>query len=273
MIVRVLLIISKNKTLFFIAMMKTFYCCIFIFLSSSVADCHAAVAKASWIKVYGTMSQVFANSVSLWAIDAKLKAYYCTRPCTGNWIHVGDSMVNIDVEAFHLWGIGNDGFPYRKGMENSGEWAKHTHIPNTIDIAAGRDSYMWFIHNNKEVTWLQHYTSPLHKVPGKFDQIDANGQYVYALNRTTSTISSRPIHGRGEWRVIPGKMKYVTAGIHDIFAIGVDDKLYRCNIPCAGVWELMEFPEEVGLTQIDTTIDALFAVTSNGVIFRHELPL
>ena len=145
-------------------MMKTFYCCIFIFLSSSVADCHAAVAKASWIKVYGTMSQVFANSVSLWAIDAKLKAYYCKRPCTGNWIHVRDNMVNIDVEAFHLWGIGNDGFPYQKGMENSGEWVKHTHIPNTKDIA-GRGLYMWYIHNSKEVTWLKHYTtSPLHKV-------------------------------------------------------------------------------------------------------------
>ena len=70
-------------------------------------------------------------------------------------------------------------------MENSGDWFKHTHMPNTIDIAAGRDLYLWFIHNNKEVTWLQHYTSPLHKVPGKFDQIDANSQYVYALNRTT----------------------------------------------------------------------------------------
>ena len=58
------------------------------------------------------MSQVFANSVSLWAIDAKLKAYYCMRPCTGNWIHVGDNMVNIDIEAFHSWSIGNDGFPY-----------------------------------------------------------------------------------------------------------------------------------------------------------------
>ena len=93
-------------------MMKTFYCCVLIFLSSSVADCHAAVAKASRMKVYSTMSQVFANSVSLWAIDAKLKAYYCTHPCTGNWIHVGDNMVNIDVEAFHSWSIGNDGFPY-----------------------------------------------------------------------------------------------------------------------------------------------------------------
>ena len=119
-------------------MMKTFYCCVLIFLSSSVADCHAAVAKAPWIKVYGTMSQVFANSVSLWAIDA----YYCTRPCTGNWIHVRDNMVNIDIEAFHLWGIGNDGFPYQKGMEYSGEWVKHAHIPNTKDIAAGRGSYM-----------------------------------------------------------------------------------------------------------------------------------
>ena len=50
--------------------------------------------------------------------------------------------------------------------------------------------------------------------------------------------------------VIPGKMKYVTAGVHDIFvAIGIDDKLYCCTKPCAGVWELMGSPS-MGVIQI-----------------------
>ena len=256
-------------------MEKKAFCC-FILFTLIFAVARIDATKAQWTRVYGTMSQVHANSFALWGIDAKLKAYYCFRPCTGNWIHVGDNMVNIDVDAFYSWGIGNDGFPYRKGMQNSGGWVKHTAFSNTIDIAAGRDSYMWFIHKNKEVTWMRHYTGTLHKVPGKFDQIDANAQYVYALNRTTSTISSRPIapiHGRGEWRTIPGKMKYVTAGIHDIFAIGIDDKLYRCTIPCAGIWELMGSPSATGVVHIDATNEALFAVNSGGEIYRHEIPL
>uniref|UniRef100_A0A1X7SUN9 Uncharacterized protein n=1 Tax=Amphimedon queenslandica TaxID=400682 RepID=A0A1X7SUN9_AMPQE len=50
-------------------------------------------------------------------------------------------MVNIEVNASYLWGIGADGFPYQKGIENSGGWVKHSHFPNMMDIAATRDSH------------------------------------------------------------------------------------------------------------------------------------
>lgn len=68
-----------------------------------------------WNKVYGTMAQVVANSHALWSIDAQHKSYYCIRSCTGNWIHIGHNMINIDVDAFFSWGIGFDKLLYRKG--------------------------------------------------------------------------------------------------------------------------------------------------------------
>ena len=249
--------------------MKALSCCIFVALLLAGMGNHAANATtAQWTKLYGTMSQVYANSVILWSIDAQLKAYYCPRPCTGNWVHAGNNIINIDVDSYHLWTVRTDGFPYIKGMENSGGWSKQTHIPSVVDVAATRDSNLWFLHQNKEISWIQHYTSTLHKVPGKFDQIDANGIYVYAVNKTTNVISFRPVHGRGQWRTILGQMKYVTAGTHEIFAIGVDDELYRCTIPCAGIWEQMGSPAlpTSNVVQLDATIDALFAVTSAGGI-------
>ena len=255
--------------------MKALCRCICVaLLLAGMGNYVADATTAQWTKLYGTMSQVYANSVSLWSIDAQLRAYYCLRPCTGNWVHVGSSMVNIEVDAFYSWGIGTDGFPYRKGMENSGGWVKHRAFPNVIDIAAGRDSYLWFLRSNKQVFWVRHYTSGLihNIVPGKFDQIDANSQHVYALNSTTNVISFRPVHGRGEWHTIPGQMKYVTAGTREVFAIGTDDELYRCTTPCAGTWEQMGSPA-ADVVQLDATIDALFAVTSAGGIYRHELPL
>ena len=115
-------------------------------------------------------------------------------------------------------------------------------------------------------------TGAIQKFSGNFDQIDANIDYLFALNATTHTIHYKHIDGRGNWRSIPGHMKYVTAGVRDLFAIGVDNDIYRCTIPCAGTWELMGLPEE-GVVQLDATIDALFAVTSAGIIYRHDLPL
>uniref|UniRef100_A0A1X7T8R4 Uncharacterized protein n=1 Tax=Amphimedon queenslandica TaxID=400682 RepID=A0A1X7T8R4_AMPQE len=224
--------------------MKAPFCCILVALLLAGMGNHAADATtAQWTKLYGTMSQVYANSVVLWSIDAQLKAYYCLRPCTGNWAHVGSSMVNIEVDAYYTWSIGADGYLYKKAMQNSGGWGKHTYWPHDmIDIASTRDSYMWFLHEDKSISWIKHYNPTVHKVTGKFDQIDANSQHVYALNKTTNTISFRPVHGRGQWRTIPGQMKYVTAGTHEIFAIGVDGELYRCTIPCAGTWEQMGSP-------------------------------
>ena len=238
--------------------------------TSAVVNCKIG---DQWKKIFGSASQIYANSVTLWSVRPDGKVYYCTRPCKGVWTHVGDPrMRTADVDSMYSWGIGKDGYGYQKGMQNSGGWVKHTQIPNMIDIAASSQSFMWFINKNKEVLWLQHYTSTLHKVQGKFDQIDAESEYVYALNVSTLTVYVRPVHGRGEWRIIPGNVKYISTGIHDLFAIGTDDNLYRCTIPCAGVWESIGRPE-AGVVQIDATVDALFAVTSAGVIYYHELPL
>ena len=253
--------------------MKALFCCIFVALLLAEMENHVADATtAQWTKLYGTMSQVFATSLSLWSIDAQLRSYYCLRPCTGNWVRIGShSMMNIDADPIYSWGIATNGVSYL--MKNYGGWSRlHPSLHNVIDIAAGRDSCFWLLGSDKQVFWVPHYTATVHKVPGKFDQIDANSQHVYALNKTTNVISFRPIHGRGQWRTIPGQMKYVTAGTREIFAIGIDDELYRCTTPCAGIWEQMGSPA-AGVVQLDATIDALFAVTSAGGIYRHELPL
>ena len=142
-----------------------------------------------------------------------------------------------------------------------------------IDVASSNDLYVWFLDTNKEIYRWRHITAASKKFPGKFDQIDAGSVYIYALNASTHTIYARPVDGRGEWRLIPGEMKYVSAGVRDLFAIGADDKLYHCAIPCAGLWETVGQPAESDLIQLDVTDDALIAVTRGGVIYFHEIPL
>ena len=48
----------------------------------------------------------------------------------------------------------------------------------------------------------------------------------------------RPVDGRGKWRHIPGKLKYVTAsGKSEIFGSNAADDIFHCPKPCIGEWE------------------------------------
>ena len=246
-----------------------------LFLLHFTASCAYGQLGYQWTKIPGTYSQVYGNIEIVWGINAHHQVYYCVRPCTGNWVHDTSSVSNLDVGIVLTWVISHDSYAYYKSSDSSNSWIKRTEIPTAmIDIAASGNLYVWFLTNTRELYRWRHINSAVVKFPGlgKFDQIDANVDYLFALNATSHAINYRKVDGKGEWRIIPGKMKYVTVGIHDIFAIGVDDKLYRCTIPCAGVWELMGSPS-MGVVQIDATTDALFAVTTGGDIYRHELPL
>ena len=226
-----------------------------------------------WTKIYGSMSEVYANVEFIWGINPHKNLYYCARPCTGNWIHSASNVKGFDTEFIHAWYSSTNSYVYGKVSDSTNTWGKRTDfLQHVIDFASSGNLYVWTLSRNKELYRWRHISWSTKKFPGKFDQIDANVEYIFALNSTLHAINYRPIDGKGEWRVIPGKMKYVTAGSHDIFAIGVDDKLYRCTVPCAGIWELIGSPER-GVVQLDATTDALFVVTSGGNIYRHEIPL
>ena len=227
-----------------------------------------------WTKIHGSMSEVYANVEFIWGINPHKNLYYCARPCTGNWIHSASNVKGFDTEFIYAWLSSTNSYVYLKVSDSAGSWGKRTDYPrNVIDFAASGNLYVWVLTSTRELYRWRHINFAVVKFPGKFDQIDVNVDYLFALDATSHAINYRKVDGKGEWRVIPGKMKYVTAGSHDIFAIGVDDKLYRCTIPCAGgIWELMGSPER-GVVQLDATIDALFAVTSGGNIYRHEIPL
>ena len=242
---------------------------ILLSLLSTAAHCNIG---EEWTKIIGSMTQVYANADFVWGVNPYGQAYICARPCTGNWIHSADNVRSFDTESIYAWVVNTDSYTYLKLVGTTGSWGRRDEVTNMIDVASGSNTYVWFLNNNKDIYRWRHVTSVMQKFPGKFDQIDAGFDYVYAVNATTHAIYVRRVDGRGDWRTIPGKMKYVTAGMRDIFAIGMDSNLYRCEIPCAGLWEAINFPE-TGLSQIDATIDGLFAVTSGGVIYYHEIPL
>ena len=73
------------------------------------------------------------------------------------------------------------------------------------------------------------------RVPGALRQIDGGQERVYGVN-AGGNVYTRNVDGSGSWRHIPGRrMKQITAsGVHEVFAVDANKKLYRCQEIDAG---------------------------------------
>ena len=226
-----------------------------------------------WTQVFGKMESVVANINYLVGRNPSNRLYVCTRPCNGDWVHTRNDIVNFAVDDDYIWANDNGRKDALYRRKFNGNWESIGVFNSPKDIALGGHGYNWGINTNNLINICK---KPCDGAWGSFgdeklSQIDSGIEYVYGINTTTHTVSYHRIDGRGEWRNIPGEMKYVTAGLNDIFGIGNNQDLYRCEIPCTGSWERVGFPWP-GLNKIDATIDGLFAVTTGGDIYRHEIP-
>ena len=234
------------------------------------------VQGQEWVSVAGAkgspMQSVHANAQFLWGIIPGNDAYYCERPCTGNWMYRTHNTRTLDVGPDFAWLVSYDLSVYRSTIQNK-DFIKAYNLNWVIDVAAGGDSYIWFLDHFNHIFKWSVATEEVGFSNGTFYNIAANSEYIFAIDGN-KVINYRPIDGSGvAWRTIPGYFNTVTAGIRDIFAIQTDDgHLYRCAIPCIGNWEKMASPA-TKVVQLDATIDALFAVSNSGDIYRHDFPL
>uniref|UniRef100_A0A1X7SWT2 B30.2/SPRY domain-containing protein n=1 Tax=Amphimedon queenslandica TaxID=400682 RepID=A0A1X7SWT2_AMPQE len=228
---------------------------------------------AVWTQIPGpnnsSMHSVSANSQFLWGINSKNEAMYCLRPCKGNWIYSTPNMRSLDAGPVYTWFIGLDNNTYHATVKKS---SIAMNITEATEIAAGGNGFIWYL-DQYGYTWkwsigLEYADSSNDR---KFINIAANSEHVFGIDGE-GTINYCAIVG-GPWKTIPGHFISMTAGSQEIFAIDRNNRqLYRCTIPCAENWEAMESPSN-DVVQLDATIDALFAVSSKGAIYRHHLSL
>ena len=72
----------------------------------------------------------------------------------------------------------------------------------------------------------------------KLVHIEVGDEEVWGVN-ATYYIFKRPVNGSGEWRSVPGEMRYISAsGYRYVWGIAPNDSLYNCEIPCDnGEWQ------------------------------------
>ena len=228
---------------------------------------------AVWTQIPGpnnsSMHSVHANSQFLWGINSNNEAMYCLRPCTGNWIYNTPNMRSLDVGPVYTWFVGLDNITYHATVKES---SIARNITEATEIAAGGNGFIWYLDKDGYMwKWSIGLGYGDSSNGGKFINIAANSEHVFGID-SNEMINYCAIVG-GPWKTIPGHFISMTVGTRELFAIDKYNKqLYRCPIPCAENWEAMGSPSK-DIVQLDATIDALFAVTSTGIIYRHHLSL
>ena len=218
------------------------------------------------------MDTIAASVNYLWTGSADNKIYRCAQPCTGNWKYVAGNLRQTDASGCEIWTTTKINGIWKRGVDGSGSWVK---VSGTgLHVSASGNGYMWHVSTDHcsysckkpcSGKWTKMDTCAL-------KQLDAGEEYVYAVNQTNHVLS-RPVDGSRPWRLVPGLMRYVTVGSREIYGLDPDNKIYRCDLPCIGEWEKIEFDacdEGDFLKQMEATLNGIFAVTDSGLVYHYE---
>lgn len=248
------------------ALYKLLVVCFFLwFLAQTVS-----VRGETWTRIpgpqYGVLESVTVTTNHLWGIDSRVgmdltpsdnNVVYCRRPCSdGNWIDAAGQLDQIDAKADEVWGINDRNQVYRRASGvQIGMWLRVGGTGNmeckesdTIicisDISVSSDgefiwgvstrnlTYMSLCQNCNSLNWIL-----INDTKVSITQIDAGSEEVWGVN-ATNYIFRRPVNGSGEWTIVPGRMRYVSAsGNKHIWGIAPNDYLYNCKKPCTGDWK------------------------------------
>ena len=71
----------------------------------------------------------------------------------------------------------------------------------------------------------------------------------------------------GQWKLIPGKLKHVTASVNYVWGVNSGGSIYKCVQPCTGFWT--HIPGV--LKQIDAGDEEVWGVNANDYIYKRPV--
>ena len=268
--------------------------CIFLWCLATFSVC-----IGSWSRIPvppdGVPESVTATAQYLWAIDDRMgedltsadnNVIYCQRPCTdGNWIDATGQLDQIDANDGEIWGINDRSQVYRRASHTSvGKWVRVGGKGNDkckgpvcmSDISVSRDgTYIWgvstdnatYMCRNRQDCSGSNWMLVQNSSEISIVQIDAGDEEVWGVN-ASDHIFKCWVNGSGEWTVVPGQMRYVSAsGSQHIWGIAPNGSLHYCDKPCTGDWQYIGGSFRL----IDGASDYVVGVTSEYLIFALSI--
>ena len=254
----------------------------------------AAYLDGNWSLIPGpenaVLESITVSANYLWGIDnrtgvgltvADNNVVYCRRPCNkaSSWKEpAGQLDQTIDANENEVWGVNNRGQIYKRAIDGSGDWIQITGGANYdcsglcfSDASVSNNGYIWAISNQSD-TYMLCGGGVVTKC-GNNDQllidnelslvhIEAGDEEVWGVN-ASNHIFKRPVNGSGEWSIVPGEMRYISAsGNARIWGIAPNDSLYVCAKPCSGDWEYVGG----SFKQVDGGNNSAIGVTTDNTI-------
>ena len=210
----------------------------------------------------GVPQVVTSSNTYIWSIFMNrgdtVRVFYCKHPCNGHW-EDSDQMQSMaeqfDLDASGEYICGVNAFRVFCRSEESLTWnlANVSTVDqdgsgyplNLVDIAVSkRTKYIWgvndtrvyFCERSNRDNFVYSCVQP-NDTETLILQIDAGDEEVWGVN-ASHYIFKRPVNGSGEWTMVPGTMRYVSAsGSNYIWGIAPNNSLFNCEMPCTGDWQ------------------------------------
>ena len=247
----------------------------------------------------GVLESITVSANYLWGIDNSTvlntfgdNVVYCQRPCcnASSWKRaVGQLDQTIDANEEEVWGVNSRGQIYKRAVDGSGAWIQITGGANAdcgqtcfFYVSVSNNGYIWAISRQNDTYML--CQGGVGRFCGNNDQlliddelslvhIEAGDEEVWGVN-ASNHIFKHPVNGSGEWSIVPGKMRYISAsGNAHIWGIAPNDSLYVCVKPCSGDWEYVGG----SFKQVDGGNNSAIGVTTDntvlGISVKGNLPI
>ena len=234
------------------------------------------------------MSYISLSSELLWAIESDDTIFVCQLPngCFhNNWVveDVKGRLEQIDVGHEIVWGVNEKKYVYTRvilGGFQLGPWIRVDLFYLTSDpeafclteVSVSNDgAFVWALSTSNEVFMCQNCGSSSN-VNWKFVDnetrlihIEVGDEEVWGVN-ATNHILKRPVNGSGEWRSVPGEMRYISAsGYRYVWGIAPNDSLYNCEMPCDnGEWQYIG----ENYKQIEATRNFVVGLRTDSTLFQ-----
>ena len=185
----------------------------------------------------------------------------------------------IDANETEVWGVNEQGQIYKRAIDATTNWLQISGDCSSIcfsDVSVSNNRYAWAISKENQAYIL--CPSGITRRCANNDRllidselslvhIEAGDEEVWAVN-ATNHIFKRPVDGSGEWSIVPGEMRYISAsGNTHVWGIAPNDSLYVCEKPCTGCWKYVGG----SFKQIDGSNNTVIGVTIDNVLVAMRL--